>query len=215
MSQNSIILPTTGTLSGLSAVQAINNANNTIASLFSGATEPAVTVAYQFWADTTSGWLKQRNAANNAWINVYRLADGAGIPPGVALDFTGPTPPTGFLAVPVAPTTISRATYADLFAVIGTAWGYGDGSTTFNMPYCPAGYTFIAGTTLGESSLGLVPAHNHGIVSVGTPGSGGGTGVCAISNGSALGTITTYISSYGSGSANLAAGIKSNKIIKY
>jgi len=29
---------------------------------------------------------------------------------------------------------VSRTTYADLFAVIGTVWGNGDGSTTFNLP---------------------------------------------------------------------------------
>lgn len=52
--------------------------NNALAALFSnssGATEPATMVAYQWWADTTSGWLKQRNAANNAWVNKIPLAD--------------------------------------------------------------------------------------------------------------------------------------------
>lgn len=52
--------------------------NNALAALFSnnsGATEPAAMTAYMLWADTTSGWLKQRNAANNAWINRLKLAD--------------------------------------------------------------------------------------------------------------------------------------------
>lgn len=40
----------------------------------SGAAAPATTFAYQFWADTTTGWLKQRNAANSAWIYVQPLA---------------------------------------------------------------------------------------------------------------------------------------------
>lgn len=40
----------------------------------SGATAPATTFAYQLWADTTTGWLKQRNAANSAWIFVHPLA---------------------------------------------------------------------------------------------------------------------------------------------
>jgi microcystin-dependent protein len=31
-------------------------------------------------------------------------------------------------------TNVSRTTYASLFAAIGTAWGGGDGSTTFNLP---------------------------------------------------------------------------------
>jgi hypothetical protein len=42
----------------------------------SGATAPAVTFAYQYWADTTTGLLKQRNAANSAWITLYTLTAG-------------------------------------------------------------------------------------------------------------------------------------------
>ena len=41
----------------------------------SGLTEPATTFAYQWWADTTTGLLKLRNAANTAWITVMNLAD--------------------------------------------------------------------------------------------------------------------------------------------
>jgi hypothetical protein len=41
----------------------------------SGVTEPATMYAYQWWADTTTGLLKIRNAANNAWITVGTLAD--------------------------------------------------------------------------------------------------------------------------------------------
>lgn len=42
----------------------------------SGATAPATTFAYMLWADTTAGILKQRNAANSAWINLLTLATG-------------------------------------------------------------------------------------------------------------------------------------------
>jgi len=40
----------------------------------SGLTEPTTMFAYQWWADTTSGYLKQRNAANNGWIIKSKLA---------------------------------------------------------------------------------------------------------------------------------------------
>ncbi len=40
----------------------------------SGTTEPTTTFAFQFWADTTNGLLKIRNAANNAWITIGTLA---------------------------------------------------------------------------------------------------------------------------------------------
>ena len=45
----------------------------------SGSTEPSSgKVAYQTWADTNSGYLKIRNAANNAWIQLFKL-DGTDI----------------------------------------------------------------------------------------------------------------------------------------
>jgi len=43
----------------------------------SGTSEPSTTYAYQWWADTTTGLLKQRNAANNAWISILTLSTGA------------------------------------------------------------------------------------------------------------------------------------------
>lgn len=79
MSQNSTVLPTTGTLPGLTLVQDINQAIDTLATHFSGPSAPASPVAYQFWADTTAGILKQRNAANNAWIDVCDLSTGEGV----------------------------------------------------------------------------------------------------------------------------------------
>lgn len=54
------------------------------------------------------------------------------IPTGSVLWFTDTTIPTGFLSANGA--TISRTTYVDLFAIIGTTFGAGDGSTTFNIP---------------------------------------------------------------------------------
>ena len=42
------------------------------------------------------------------------------------------TAPSGYLKCNGA--AVSRTTYADLFAIIGTTWGEGDGSSTFNVP---------------------------------------------------------------------------------
>ena len=42
----------------------------------SAATTPPTTFAFMWWADTTAGLLKQRNAANSAWISVLTLATG-------------------------------------------------------------------------------------------------------------------------------------------
>lgn len=54
----------------------LNDALAAIATNNSAATEPTTTYAYQFWADTTTGLLKQRNAANTAWITLFTLANG-------------------------------------------------------------------------------------------------------------------------------------------
>jgi hypothetical protein len=51
----------------------INGQLAAIVSNNSGATEPATMYAYQWWADTSTGLLKLRNAANNAWITLREL----------------------------------------------------------------------------------------------------------------------------------------------
>jgi microcystin-dependent protein len=54
------------------------------------------------------------------------------VPVGTVTQFAGTAAPTGYLFT--AGSAISRTTYARLFAVIGTTYGAGDGSTTFNLP---------------------------------------------------------------------------------
>jgi microcystin-dependent protein len=54
------------------------------------------------------------------------------LPAGSMVDFAGTTAPSGWLMTDGA--AVSRTVYADLFASIGTAYGVGDGSTTFNLP---------------------------------------------------------------------------------
>jgi microcystin-dependent protein len=54
------------------------------------------------------------------------------MPAGAVSPFAGATAPTGWLLCGGQP--VSRATYSDLFAAIGTSYGVGDGSTTFNLP---------------------------------------------------------------------------------
>jgi microcystin-dependent protein len=54
------------------------------------------------------------------------------LPAGTILDYAGSAPPSGFLLCDGS--AVSRSTYAGLFTAIGTTWGVGDGSTTFNLP---------------------------------------------------------------------------------
>lgn len=60
--------------SGAAVRSDLNNALAAIVSLNSGATAPSTTYAYQPWADSTTGLLKLRNAANTSWITIGTLA---------------------------------------------------------------------------------------------------------------------------------------------
>lgn len=55
-----------------------------------------------------------------------------GMPTGTVLPFAGSTTPNGYLLCDGS--AVSRSTYANLFKVIGTTYGAGDGSSTFNLP---------------------------------------------------------------------------------
>ena len=55
-----------------------------------------------------------------------------GVPAGAVQNFAMSTPPTGWLKANGA--LVSRTTYENLFAAIGTTFGAGDGSTTFALP---------------------------------------------------------------------------------
>lgn len=57
-----------------------------------------------------------------------------GAPAGVVLPFAGTAEPSGWLFC--YGQAVSRETYAALFAAIGSTYGAGDGSTTFNLPDC-------------------------------------------------------------------------------
>ena len=76
--------------SGAAVRADLNNALAAIVSNNSNASSPATTYAYQWWADTTTGQLKLRNSANNAWITIFELdgtmlmEDGTVSAPGLA-----------------------------------------------------------------------------------------------------------------------------------
>ena len=115
--------------------------NDNLAALFtqsSGNSAPSVTVAFQPWIDTSSSppvW-KVRNGSNSAWITVGVLDPAgfnfSGSPTGQIIYVALSSAPTGYLKANGA--AVSRTTYAALFAAIGTTFGVGDGSTTFNVP---------------------------------------------------------------------------------
>lgn len=95
--------------------------------------------------------------------------------PGLIYMFGGSVAPSGFLICDGS--SISRSTYADLFSAIGTTYGAGDGSTTFNLPdmsgRVPIGVSLdiALGDVGGEETHTLLtnelPSHSHGIPSHG------------------------------------------------
>ena len=78
----------------------------------------------------------------------------------------GSTPSYGLVCNGAA---VSRTVYSALFAIIGTTYGagngttvFGDGSTTFNVPNIPRGYALTQGIgNEGISTVGQVIAHTH------------------------------------------------------
>ena len=76
--------------------------------------------------------------------------------PGMIKPFAGTTVPTGYLLCDGS--AVSRTTYADLFAAIGTTYGSGDGSTTFNLPDLTNRVPMKRrGIALGNKEAGYVP----------------------------------------------------------
>lgn len=82
----------------------------------------------RIWASSTgnaAGKPKMRRGTGNI--------EYLGVPPGTVIAYAGPSVPIeGYLVANGQ--AVSRTTYADLFDVIGTTYGIGDGSTTFNLP---------------------------------------------------------------------------------
>jgi len=79
--------------------------------------------------------LKSSGAANSVATNaeVSGLSGGASsLPVGAVVPFVGTSMPTNMLLCDGS--AVSRSTYSSLFTIIGTTFGSGNGSTTFNVP---------------------------------------------------------------------------------
>lgn len=116
------------------------------------------------------------------------LGAGGAVPVGSVTAFAGSSAPAGWLVC--GGQAVSRSDYSGLFSVIGTTYGTGDGSTTFNLPdlrgrvvageddmggtaanRLTSGGSGITGATLGATggaqthtlSTTEIPAHAHQI----------------------------------------------------
>lgn len=150
MAQGNLIFPTSGTVSGLALVSQLNNAFSTAISLQYGATDPATLPGWVeqvcWWADPAHDKLKLRYPAANTWLNIAPLSVSytagltsdaqtqitTAVPAGSMMHWPKSTPPTGWLVRDGS--ALNRTTYAALYSVLGTTYGAGDGSSTFNLP---------------------------------------------------------------------------------
>lgn len=89
------------------------------------------------------------------------------VPTGMLAFFHATTPPEGWLLANGQ--NVSRTTYANLFAVIGTKYGAGDGSTTFTLPNLH--HRFLEGTTTASEVGDYVEAGLPNITSSNTQSS--------------------------------------------
>jgi hypothetical protein len=128
------------------------------------------------------------------YVAIYNSSDGAfylrgfygnpyNVPLGSGMDYWLPTVPNSSFVFPIGQ-AISRTAYATLFAGMGTTYGVGDGSTTFNLPdktgrvsamretassrltssYFGGNSTALGATGGGESTTltaSQIPAHSH------------------------------------------------------
>jgi len=93
------------------------------------------------------------------------------VPIGCIMSYIGASAPDGYLLC--IGTAVNRTTYADLFGIIGTVFGVGDGTTTFNIPDMRgrmisgqgSGQFATIGATSGATTATLttteLPAHTH------------------------------------------------------
>lgn len=127
MSQNTLTIAD-GT--GLQVLGYVNNALNTLVTQNSGSAAPTTTYAYMTWADTTTGLLKIRNAANTAWVTVGTMAS-------TNLGLVDPTTPTTFSAA----TTFNSGT----LKLAGST----SGAATLNPPAAASTYTYTLPAVTG------------------------------------------------------------------
>ncbi|HFF6005590.1 TPA: tail fiber protein [Stenotrophomonas maltophilia] len=129
----------------------------------SGVTIDAVTLSNSAYAPLLLGGSELRFNGKPVWHGgTFDPVTKANRIPGQVIMFAGKSAPAGTLLCNGA--AVSRTTYADLFAAIGTLYGAGDGKTTFNLPAMGDG-TVVTHTNsadaVGGFTAGEVIRHAH------------------------------------------------------
>ena len=119
-------------------------------------------ITYTLPATITNGGFLQTDGSGNLSFQIV-----AGVPSGSVFCMAVATVPTGYLECDGA--AVSRTTYSALFAIIGIAYGSGNGSSTFNLPDLRGefirGFDHGKGVDSGRGIATFQPAdnasHNH------------------------------------------------------
>ena len=117
----------------------------------------------------TSGITTYYGDASNLTVNGSSLSSFllTAVPAGTVISYASSTAPTGYLKCNGS--AISRSTYSSLFSGIGTVFGAGDGSTTFNVPDLRGefvrgwddGRSIDTGRAFGSSQSDEFKSHTH------------------------------------------------------
>lgn len=172
-------------------------------------------------------WINGSTPINAENLNKMENGIYNSAPVGGVMEFAGPIAPDGWLICDGS--AISRETYNDLFNVIGTYYGDGDGSTTFNLPQYqgrigigldPSDEDFdILGKTYGTKTVTLninqIPPHKIEIATVETGATDTPAGYNYSQNGGQYNSNFVKILGNGEPHNNIQPSIVVNKIIKY
>ena len=126
-------------------------------------------VALTLPSSITNGGFLQTDGSGNLSFQIV-----AGVPSGSVFCMAVATVPSGYLECNGA--AVSRTTYAALFAIIGTNYGTGNGSSTFNLPDLRGefvrgfdnGRGADSGRSIASSQGASNASHNHSISLSGT-----------------------------------------------
>lgn len=141
---------------------------------------------------------------------------------GTVLPFAGSAAPDGWILC--YGQAVSRTAYANLFAVIGTTFGTGDGSTTFNLPdlrgRIAAGKDNMGGSAAGRLTVTLTGTRastGSGVITglsstaglaIGMAATGTGIGVAAVISSIDSGTqVTVSVNSTSTGSGSIVFSV--------
>ena len=159
-------------------------------------------------------------------INLGKIKGETGTttPVGTILPWTAATAPTGFLKCDGS--AVSRATYAALFEVVGTTYGVGDGSTTFNLPDLTSRTMVAANTstsvgqagglnkvtpTLNQNLAATAPAVTGAVTANVTGNVAAGVGTLAVNAATLTGSVTADVGTLASSTTiNGAPGATQN-----